>query len=178
MVGFTLMRTSLLKFGVFTDANFKFIVTLTENYNAMKTFENFDLQLASKSLLEVSNKTMQFGKFVDGSDKVIVGTSMQKGFEKHLEILFLQTIHDDRNSVVIFIPNSAAINGFIDAKGKGMVLKNVEISAIKNDETANTLIEKLTLSKIKVSYLLISNGLAIIELSPEKLIRSYYPDRK
>lgn len=157
---------------------FKFIITFNENFDTMKTFENFNLQLASKSLLEVSNKTMQFGKFIDGSDKEIVGTSMHKGYEKQLEILFLQTVHDYRNSVVIFIPNSVAVNSFIDAKGKGMVLKNAEISVIKNDETANTIVEKLTLSKIKVSYLLISNGLAIIELLPEKLIRSYYSDRK
>ena len=134
----------------------------------MKIIENLNLQVALSSILEASKKTIQFAKFIDSNGFEIKGLSTTRGYENQIIVLNSSFSFDEKDVLLIAIPNTSAVNGLMLARNSKNSLKSGEISVLSIDENSNNVLYKIFCERTKVNTIVIIENIAIIELIPEK----------
>lgn len=125
-----------------------------------------------------AQRTENFGKFTDKDGRPVNGTSLQRGYERQLEITSLSQSGGSTPTVTITIPNSAAINAFQAVAGTKDLLKSAEISVLELNAERKVLKQKITMANVKVNSVNSVDGAATITLTPQSYNQVFYATDK
>ena len=118
----------------------------------------------------LAQRTMQFGKFTDKDGYPMLGTSLERGFER--QIIVNSYSVSNKNSVTISIPNSLAVNAFQSIVNSKFALQNGEISVVQI-QAERKVVSKNQMTAIKVTSVQLGDETATIVLQPATLDNVY-----
>ncbi len=140
----------------------------------MKTSPLLLLILFASSFKVTAQRTEQFGKFTDQNATAIRGTSLEKGYERQLQILNLQVVSTTTTTVFITIPNAASVISFQSLVNTKSVLQSGEISVLKLEAERKVLSQKIVMASIKVKSVVTIDNAVRIELIPGSFQQTFY----
>lgn len=132
------------------------------------------LLLAFVSLRLSAQRTEQFGKFTDKDGYAIKGESLERGYERQLQIQSLQLVTNKQTIVRITIPNTPAVASFQAIVNSKFALQTGEIAILNVLPDRKVLKQKIIMASIKVNAVTVTDESAIIELIPATFNQSYY----
>lgn len=140
----------------------------------MKTIYLLSILFMLVSTMLFAQRTEQFGRFTDSNGKTIIGTSMERGFERQIYIENLQVNTTDVIRIRITLPNSDAVSSFQSAANTKSTLQSGEITVLKLELDRKVLFQKILLSSVKVVSVTARDDSASIELETASFNQTYY----
>lgn len=132
------------------------------------------MMLLTVTLNMSAQRTQQFGKFTDTNGKTITGTSMERGYERQINIDDLQVNISDVIRIQITIPTSPAVHSFENAVSTKSSLRSGEITVLKQIEDRKIISQIILMNNIRVLSVNISDEQASITLEAESYDQTFY----
>lgn len=143
----------------------------------MKTFLLLPILLIT-FLSAFAQRTEQFGNFRDKDGIPIKGSSLERGYERQVQILNLQIATHKVTTVRITIPNTAAVASFQNIVNTKWVLQAGEINVLSLVADQKKRKQKITMASIQVKSVTITDESAVVELVPQTFNQTFYEDDK